>query len=308
MISRKPNSLIKKLLSLFSVVRGYNIFIMIAAQYMAAIFIFSPNKSLSSVVFDLHLFFLVIATACVIAAGYIINNFYDKIADKINRPLKSKIDGYVAQETKLTAYFILNFFGFLFGWLVSWRAAMFFSVYIFGIWFYSHKLKKYPFVGLITATILTMLPFFVVFIYFKNFSKPIFVHALFLFLVIMTRELIKDLENIKGAIVNNYKTFPIAYGETNAKKLSYLLLVFTVAPVFVLLNYDGIAYMKYYFYIAFFVLLWVGVQLKNAKSKKDYIILHSVLKVLLLLGVFSLIFIDTSLLVNRVIGLVKTAL
>ncbi len=104
------------------------------------------------------------------------------------------------------------------GFLVSWKAALFFSTYIFGIWFYSHKLKRYPLTGLISATLLTILPFFVTFVYFRNFSKIIFVHAFFLFLVIMVRELVKDLENMKGAVANNYKTFPVAYGETKTKK------------------------------------------------------------------------------------------
>ena len=202
----------KKIFSLLSVVRGYNILILILAQYLASIFIFSPDKSLKYVVFDLHLLYIVIASVCVVAAGYIINNFYDVKVDRINRPVKTGLDNYVRQETKLSLYFVLNLLGFAFGWFVSWRSALFFSVYIFGIWFYSHKLKKHPFTGLISATVLTILPFFAVFVYFKNFSKIIFVHAIFLFLVIMVRELIKDLENIKGAIANNYKTFTVAYG------------------------------------------------------------------------------------------------
>ena len=159
-----------KLFSLFSVVRGYNILTLVIAQYLASIFIFSPEKSLKVVLLDLNLFFIVFATVCVIASGYIINNFYDKEKDQINRPVKSRIDSYVSQKTKLTIYFLLNFIGFSLGYLVSWRAALFFAIYIFLIWFYSHKLKKYPIIGLVSATILTILPFFAVFIYFKNFS------------------------------------------------------------------------------------------------------------------------------------------
>ena len=120
----------------------------------------------------------------------------------------------------------MNFVGFLFGFFVSWKAGLFFAVYIFGIWFYSHKLKKYPFTGLISATSLTLMPFFVIFVYYKNFSDIIFIHAIFLFLVIMVRELIKDLQNMKGAIANNYDTFPIVYGEKKTKQLSILLLFF----------------------------------------------------------------------------------
>tara|TARA_R110002072_G_scaffold71681_15_gene171776 strand:+ start:3064 stop:3981 length:918 start_codon:yes stop_codon:yes gene_type:complete len=301
MESTKKVSLFYKFFSLLSVVRGYNISVLVIAQYLASIYIFSPEKSLRNVVFDLHLFFIVFATVCVVAGGYIINNFYDVKADKINRPYKAGLDSFVKQETKLSLYFTLNFVGFVFGFLVSWRAALFFSVYIFAIWFYSHKLKRYPLTGLISATIITILPFFVIFVYFKNFSKIIFVHAIFLFLVIMVRELIKDLENMKGAVASNYKTFPVAYGEKNTKLISIGLLLMTLVPVIFLLNYPAITYMRYYFYVALVSLIIIGTVLLKSSKKQHYTILHTTLKVLLLIGVLSLVFIDTSLLVEKVI-------
>ncbi|TDQ22852.1 geranylgeranylglycerol-phosphate geranylgeranyltransferase [Tenacibaculum caenipelagi] len=297
----KNNTLLLKIFSLLSVIRGYNILVLIAAQYLAAIFIFSDTKSVKPIVFDWHLLYLVIATVCVVASGYIINNFYDKKADKINRPIKTGIDSYVKQETKLRLYFLLNFIGFGFGWLVSWRAALFFAVYIFGIWFYSHKLKKYSLIGLISATVLTILPFFVIFVHYKNFSKVIFVHAIFLFLVIMIRELIKDLENIKGAIANNYNTFPVKYGERNTKKLVILLMTLTLIPIGILYNYPAIEYMKYYFYLAAITLIFVGIYIWKSTQNNQYRLVHNILKILLLIGVFSLLFIDKSLILDKVV-------
>ncbi len=292
----------KKILSLLSVIRGYNILVLIFAQYLASIFIFSPQNSIRVVVLDLHLLFIVIATVCVVAAGYIINNFYDVKVDRINRPLKTGIDNYVKQETKLRLYFLLNFLGFAFGYLVSWKAALFFAVYIFGIWFYSHKLKKYPFTGLIAATVLTILPFFAIFIYYKNFSEIIFIHAVFLFLVIMVRELIKDLENIKGALANNYNTFSVVYGELKTKKLSIVLLISTFFPIALLFSYPALSNMKYYFYLALITLFFVGFYLWKSNRKSQYRFLHNILKILLLIGVFCLVFIDTSLILEKVIN------
>jgi 4-hydroxybenzoate polyprenyltransferase len=297
----KQNSNLVKLFSLLSVVRGYNILVLIAAQYLAAIFIFSPEKSLKHIIFDIHLLYLILATASVVSAGYIINSFYDSKLDLINRPLKTGLDSQIKEETKLSLYFLLNFVGAAFGFLISWRAAVFFSVYIFGIWIYSHKLKKYALTGLISATVLTVLPFFAVFVYFKNFQKVIFVHALFLFLVIMVRQLIKNLENIKGAIANNYKTFPVVYGERKTKQFSLLLLVFTLIPMLILFRYTGLGYMRYYFHLAMITLIFVGWYLWFANSKNQYRLLHNILKALLLIGILGLIFIDTSLLVEKVI-------
>ncbi|CAL2087946.1 geranylgeranylglycerol-phosphate geranylgeranyltransferase [Tenacibaculum sp. 190524A05c] len=299
--SSNSNRLGLKFLSLFSVVRGYNILVLIAAQYLAAIFIFSEHKTVFPVLLDWHLLYLVLATVSVVAAGYIINNFYDVKADRINRPLKSGLDAQIKQETKLSLYFLLNFIGFAFGWLVSWRAALFFAMYIFGIWFYSHKLKKYPLIGLISATVLTILPFFVVFVHFKNFSNVIFIHAIFLFLVIMVRELIKDLENIKGALVNNYKTFPVSYGEQKTKQFIAFLISLAFAPTILLFSYPGISYMKYYFYFACAILVFIAFYIFKASNKKQYQLLHNILKILLLVGVFSLLLIDKSLLLDKVI-------
>ena len=226
-----------KFLSLLSVVRGYNIVIIVLAQYLAAIFIFSPDKPLKEILLNLDLYLIVLSTTCVIAAGYIINNFYDVKKDAINKPIKTRIDSFVGQKTKLNIYFLLNFIGVIFAFLVSWRAALFFSIYIFLIWLYSHKLKKFPLTGLFSAAILALLPFFAIFVYYKNFSEIIFTHTAFLFFVLMIRELVKDLENIKGDVAQNYTTIPIKYGEYFSKLLITILVILTLDPIYFLWKY-----------------------------------------------------------------------
>ena len=206
MLSRKNKLLLLKFLSLFSIVRGYNILMIALAQYLASIYILSPDLPLKKVVFDVILFVLVLASALVIAAGYIINSFYDSEKDLINKPRKTMLDRLVGQRTKLSTYFVLNFLSVLLASYVSFRAVLFFSAYIFGIWFYSHKLKKIAFIGNFVSATLAITPFFAVFIYYKNFETVIFVHAIFLFLLILSREMIKDMENIVGDLAQNYKT------------------------------------------------------------------------------------------------------
>ncbi|RLD61830.1 MAG: ubiquinone biosynthesis protein UbiA [Bacteroidetes bacterium] len=300
---KKPKrfSLLYKFLSLFSVVRGYNIVIIVLAQYLAAIFIFSPDKSLKEIILNLDLYFIVLSTICVIASGYIINNFYDSKKDRINKPIKSKIDSIVGQRVKLNMYFLLNFFGVSFALLVSWRAALFFAVYIFLIWFYSHKLKKYPLTGLFSAATLAILPFFAIFIYYKNFSTIIFTHAAFLFFVLMIRELVKDLESIKGDIAQNYQTIPVKYGEYFTKLLITILVVLTLDPIYFLWKYPEIGMMKYYFYFVGFALIIFLFLLRKAQSRKDYIILHNIIKIIIVVGVLSLMLIDTSVIIKRIL-------
>lgn len=299
--SKKPAPFYIKVLSLFSVVRGYNILLIVIAQYLASIFIFSPEKSLRYVLLDINLYFIVLSTICVIASGYIINNFYDAETDKINRPLKSKIDSIVDQKTKLTIYFLFNFIGVVIALLVSWRAALFFSVYIFLIWLYSHKLKKHPLTGLFSAAILALLPFFVIFVYYKNFSEIIFTHAAFLFFILLIRELIKDLEKIKGDFTHNYQTIPVKYGEYFTKILITLLAILTLNPIYFLLRYPEIGGMKYFFYSSIVVLLVFVIVLWLSNSKRNYVLLHLILKLLIVAGVFSLAFIDYSIIIDKIL-------
>lgn len=299
--SKKPVPLYIKMLSLFSVVRGYNILLIVMAQYLASIFIFSPEKSLRYVLLDINLYFIVLSTICVIASGYIINNFYDSETDKINKPVKSKIDAIVSQKNKLRFYFLLNFIGVAIAFLVSWRAALFFSVYIFLIWFYSHKLKKYPLTGLFSAAILAILPFFAVFVYYKNFSEIIFTHAAFLFFILLIRELIKDLERIKGDFIQNYQTIAVKYGEYFTKILISFLAVLTLNPIYFLLKYPEIGGMKYFFYTSIVVLFVFVIFVWLSTSKRNYMLLHLILKLLIVIGVLSLALIDYTVIINKIL-------
>jgi 4-hydroxybenzoate polyprenyltransferase len=298
MLSRKTKHTIKKILSMFSVVRGYNIPIIVLAQYLSAIFILAPEKRALTVLLDFNLFIIVIASCLTIASGYIINNFYDSKKDLINRPNKSKIDRLVSQRTKLQVYFTVNFIVALLALLVSYRAVLYFSVYIFLIWFYSHKLKKFPIIGNLTASLLAILPFFAILLYYKNLYPQIFAHATFLFLLILIREIIKDLENIKGDVANDYQTIPVKYGELFAKKIISLLTVLTIIPVYLLVDKYDVGYMDIYFYVSLIVLLFFLFFLWNSNSKIQYLQLHVILKFIIVSGVFSIVLIDPEVLIN----------
>ncbi len=301
MLNRKNKLLLFKLLSLFSVVRGYNILMITLAQYLASIYILSPDLPLHDVVLDFNLFLIVTASALVIASGYIINNFYDAEKDLINKPTKSMLDRLVSQRFKLTTYFILNFLAVIAASYISFRAVFFFSAYIFGIWLYSHKLKRIPFIGNLVSASLAIAPFFVVFVYYANFQTVIFVHALFLFLLILAREMIKDLENMAGDMAQNYKTIPILYGTNISKLIIGLLIVLTLIPSLLLINIFDIGYMYVFFLACIGLLLLFIILLWRANGKKHYVWLHNILKFIIVAGVFSILLIDIDLVLNRIL-------
>ena len=300
MAAAKNKRLLLKMLSLFSVVRGYNILILILAQYLTSAFILAPDLPLRRVIFDANLFFLILSSATVIASGYIINNFYDSEKDLINRPKKTMLDRFVSQRTKLSVYFILNFAAIFFASYVSFRAVVFFSLYIFGIWFYSHRLKRILFLGNLVASILTIVPFFVVFIYYKNFETVIFIHATFLYLMIVMRELVKDLENLKGDLILNYKTLPVVYGEKWSKFFLTVLSIVSMVPILLLITRYEIGQMDYYFYLSLILLVFFVLFLYFSNAKWQYLLLHNILKFIIVAGVFSILLIDHADVFNRV--------
>jgi 4-hydroxybenzoate polyprenyltransferase len=308
-LSRKNKLILMKIISLFSVVRGYNIPVIILAQYLAAIFILSTDLRALDVLLDFNLFVIVFASAMTIASGYIINSFYDSKKDLINKPNKTMLDRLVSQKTKLQVYFGLNFLVFSMAMLVSWRAALFFSSYIFLIWFYSHKIKKYPIVGNIMAALLAVLPFFGILLYYfkidgllENVRNEkyyvIFAHASFLFLLILIREMIKDLENIKGDMAQNYRTLPVILGESFSKKVITFLIICSIFPVYILIEIYDVGYMDIYFYVSFIVLIFFIMKLWNSNSKDNYLLLHNIIKFIIVAGVFSIILIKPSVLIH----------
>ncbi|PJJ10552.1 4-hydroxybenzoate polyprenyltransferase [Flavobacterium sp. 1] len=308
MLSRKHKLFIWKIISLFSVVRGYNIPIIALAQYLSAIFILAPEQRALSILLDFRLFIIVLCSSLTIASGYIINSFYDSKKDLINRPNKSQLDRLVSQKTKLQVYFSLNLFVALIAFFVSFRAVLFYSAYIFLIWFYSHKIKRYPLIGNLMAAFLAVLPFFGILLYYylkmplyeieSNSGKlaVILSHGAFLFLLILIREMIKDLENLKGDFANDYKTIPIIYGEETAKKIITVLTILTVLPVYFLINVYDVGYMDIYFYFGFIVLIFFLLYLWKWQTKEQYVMLHNVLKFLIVSGVFCIVLINPSVL------------
>lgn len=298
MLSRKTKHLLLKIISMFSVIRGYNIPIIALAQYLSAIFILAPEKRALEVILDKNLFLIVLLSALTIASGYIINNFYDSKKDLINRPNKSMLDRLVSQKTKLQVYFWVNFIVFLLAFFISFRAVLFFSSYIFLIWFYSHKLKKIVIIGNLTASLLAVLPFFAILLYFKNFYHVIFAHATFLYLLILIREMIKDLENIKGDIANDYQTIPVLFGENISKKIITLLTISTIIPIYFLIEIFEVGYMDIYFYVSMIILIFFLQKLWKSETKSDYLKLHNILKFIVVSGVFCIVLINLEVLIH----------
>ena len=287
----KQKSILFKFLSIFSVVRIYNILIIVLAQYLTSIFILSDKKPFD-VVFDFNLFLLILCSSLSIASGYIINNFYDQKKDVINKPIKSKIDDVVKNSTKLYFYFFLNFVVIFFASIISLRAIIFFSVYIFFLWFYSHKLKRLLFLGNLFYSLLTITPFFAILLYYKNIDLIIAAYALFLFFILLLKDITKDLKNLVGDFTENYQTIPVAFGEDFSRIIISLITFINVILIINLFINFSDGYMNIYYGISLVLLLIFTIKLYSSKKVSDYLELHNILRLIIGLGVFSIILLE----------------
>ncbi len=287
----KKKSIPLKFLSIFSVIRIYNILIMVLAQYLTSIFILS-DKKLFDVILDFNLFLLIVCSSLSIASGYIINNFYDQKKDVINKPIKSKIDDVVKNSTKLYFYFFLNFVVIFFASIISFRAVIFFSAYIFFLWFYSHKLKRLLFLGNLFYSLLTITPFFAILLYYKNIDLIIAAYALFLFFILMLKDITKDLKNLVGDFTENYQTIPVVFGEDFSRIIISLITFINVVLIINLFINFSDGYMNIYYAISLVLLLIFTIKLYNSKKVSDYLELHNILRLIIGLGVFSIILLE----------------
>ena len=287
----KQKSILFKFLSIFSVVRIYNILIIVLAQYLTSIFILSDKKPFD-IVFDFNLFLLILCSSLSIASGYIINNFYDQKKDVINKPIKSKIDDVVKNSTKLYFYFFLNFVVIFFASIISLRAIIFFSVYIFFLWFYSHKLKRLLFLGNLFYSLLTITPFFAILLYYKNIDLIIAAYALFLFFILLLKDITKDLKNLVGDFTENYQTIPVAFGEDFSRIIISLITFINVILIINLFINFSDGYMNIYYGISLVLLLIFTIKLYSSKKVSDYLELHNILRLIIGLGVFSIILLE----------------
>jgi len=294
-LSTKHQKRLLQGLSLFSVVRGYNLIVLVVAQYFAARYILASGQSWSAILLDSSLFSLIAASVCVSAAGYIINNFYDAAKDQINRPKKYLLEHLLSQQWQLTLYLLLNMLSLVLASFVSFRAVLFFLVYILSIWVYSSLVKRLFWLSNVMATFLMVLPFGALAIYYRNFDSFVFYHAGYLFFLLLARDIVKDLENFKGDWVQRYQTLPVVFNDSITKIIISISLFFCLLPIYFLLQ-EPLGLMTYYFYASGPYLLVILLLLWGAKTQKGYLWAHNLIKIWVFAGVICIALIQKNLL------------
>jgi 4-hydroxybenzoate polyprenyltransferase len=115
------------------------------------------------------------------------------------------------------------------------------------------------------------------------------------------RELVKDLQNLKGDLLQNYNTIPVIYGEKYSKLMILILTVCNVSVTVFLLKFYVLERMDYFFYASISLLFTVLLLLQKAQSRQQYSRIQIILKFLVLLGVFSIVLLNPGLILSKIL-------
>ena len=285
-------SLKARFLSLLSVTRVYNGFLVILAQYLSAIYIFARAEPIELLLRNSELHLIVLASFLVVSAGYLINQYYDLPKDLINKPYKSMIDLQRTPSSLMRWYALLNLVALLLSLFVSLRATLFFLGYLLSIWLYSHRLRRLLIWGTLFSAFLAVSPITALFLYYQHLEWKIIGFALFLFLLLWIIALVKDLENLPGDLAVGLKTLATSWGIEASQRLIRIVLGAEVLLSLCLLYFYDLSLMRYYFFASTLLFALLFVWVRRLKEPKNYSETHWILKLFVLLGTLSILFLD----------------
>ncbi|MBI9068119.1 MAG: geranylgeranylglycerol-phosphate geranylgeranyltransferase [Salinivirgaceae bacterium] len=259
-----------------------------------------------------HLFIVLILINVLLgAAGYVINDYFDRKIDSINRPKKVIVGKTVHRRFAIILHFTLNSIAILLAGYLSWYfkkpAIVIAYIMIAGIfWLYSTTYKKQFLIGnLIVAAGAAMIPFQVAYfeltalnnVYGEFFAlngmsfKVLFywlsAFSLFAFLTNLIREIVKDLEDFEGDSSFGCNTLPVALGIRTSKIIVSILSLATIGLLaylfFSFLNDNLSGY-----YLTIFVsmpLVAVAILILFANKVSHYHKISWLIKIIMLFGI-----------------------
>lgn len=294
-----------------NLVRWKNLLIIIYVQVLIKFLLFqSFNVSTKLTVFQF--FLLLFALVFISAAGYIINDIFDIKADLINKPRKVIVSKIISIERAKSWYLITNVFGIVLGIIFSLntqepRFAFIFILTPLLLYFYSTNFKHRPLIGnLIIAALIGFCIFLLALIdlgfYKKSESEFILFSvisliSIFAFLINFAREILKDIEDIKGDFSVNSKTLPIILGSNRTKKIGTIVLAILLFFLFYIVIKFSKEFQLTTLYLLFFVIMplfYTMLKLRRCHLSKEYRKINSLLKLVMFFGSSALIIFSLS--------------
>jgi 4-hydroxybenzoate polyprenyltransferase len=293
----------QKLKAIFTIIRSPNLVFIFLSQiiiYFKVIVPLAILAQLHTVITNSDIFILALSTTLIAAGGYIINDYFDVKIDEINKPSRVTVELQFKRRHIMFAHIILDIIAVLITIPLALKAG---HISLIGIplisilmlVLYSAYFKRKPLSGNLIVAALTALTVYTPALYEFNIfhrvsMESITIIAIYAFCLTLMREIVKDLEDLKGDEADGCRTFPIVFGINHSKNLLYLL-----ATLFFIFNSYIISFL-HYFYQAFFVgllniaMIMFVYYLWKANKHIQLKFLSRLLKIITFYGVILLIF------------------
>jgi 4-hydroxybenzoate polyprenyltransferase len=275
-----------------NLIRFPNLVLVVLSQALVQACLLTAGISLTKL-FEPAFWALTFSTVCIAAAGYIINDYYDVKIDAINKPDKMVVGKVVRRRKAMFAHLALSFIGVAIGFWLSISVGLINAGAVMLLWGYSARLKKMILIGNIAIALLASSMLLVVAVYADTLNKITIGYACFAFIISLIREIIKDMEDVKGDASFDCRTLPIVAGLRNTKLVLYpLTIAFLILLVTAILHNRTTIYFDMYMVI--FVIIpsiWMIVKLSKADRKRNFTYLSNLNKVIMLTGILSMLFI-----------------
>ncbi|MCU0643454.1 MAG: geranylgeranylglycerol-phosphate geranylgeranyltransferase [bacterium] len=222
-------------------------------------------------------------------AANAINDFYDIEIDRINKPHRPIAAGAIRPADAFRFSIILFLIGVGLGYLVNWKALVVSGLSALLLFYYSFRLKRTVLWGNLAVSLTTALAFIYGGIAVDRMSYAL-IPAAFSFFYHLGREIIKDIEDVKGDRADHIVTLPIAHGEKLALRLAtaiYLLLIgLTFLPY--LFQIFGIYYLLIVLMVVDGVILYVLFSAWRNPDAKNLSRLNLILKLNMFAGLIAI--------------------
>ena len=264
---------------------------MAVCQFIVQACLLLPHLSWVKVLSDVPFLLLVFSTLCIAAAGYIINDYYDIKIDTINKPKRVVVGKQVNRRQAMLAHLILSGVGILTGFSLSIPVGLINFGAALLLWGYSAHLKQTFLIGNFIIALLSASMVLIVAVFDQVDNKAVWAYAAFIFLISIVREIIKDMEDVKGDAAFDCRTLPIVVGIPGSK---WFLYFFILAFAITLLS--GVIYRVHEIYFTTYILVlvilpmaYLTYRIYKADRKKDFTRLSRLVKWIMLAGMLSMV-------------------
>lgn len=289
---RKDSQWMHRLSQLVSLLIGARIFMLVlhaSALYVSTFFIINQEENLRQFVFDYKIHGIVLCSILSIAAGGIINQFYDLEKDRVQKPFVFRLQSFLKQKYFLYTYVILALVSLVISLFLSERIFIFFLIYQFLIWLYSHKLSKRVVINNLAFVSLTLYPFFGMLVYYQHFSILLFLMAAFLFVILLCVDILKDVMTLRPDTLFDYQTFPSVLGiKKTAVILAFLSFLGLILGLLTAWKIGEINFLSVYFILSSGVFLYTLIRLKTLRIHQMHLLLN-LLRIWIFIGVIFML-------------------